>query len=78
MPPFGFSLLLILLSLVPAGLKTIIARSVPVGSTAYGWFEFIDHPFIAVLAARLVAIYGLVIHQGTVKDRVMEICGYAP
>lgn len=35
MPSFGFSLSLILLPLVLVGLKTIAARFVPVGSTAY-------------------------------------------
>jgi len=45
MPSFGFSLSLILLPLVLVGLKTIAARFVPVGSTAYEWFEFIGHPF---------------------------------
>lgn len=59
MPSFGFSLALILLPLVLVGLKTIAARFVPVGSTAYEWFEFIGHPFTAILVACLVAIYGL-------------------
>ena len=58
MPSFGFSLSLILLPLVLVGLKTIAARFVPVGSTAYEWFEFIGHPFTAILVACLVAIYG--------------------
>ncbi len=44
MPSFGFSLSLILLPLVLVGLKTIAARFVPEGSTAYEWFEFIGHP----------------------------------
>lgn len=48
MPSFGFSLSLILLPLVLVGLKTIAARFVPVGSTAYEWFEFIGHPFTAI------------------------------
>lgn len=48
MPSFGFSLALILLPLVLVGLKTIAARFVPVGSTAYEWFEFIGHPFTAI------------------------------
>ncbi len=59
------------------GLKTIAARFVPVGSTAYEWFEFIGHPFTAILVACLVAIYGLAVRQGMAKDRVMEICGHA-
>ena len=37
MPSFGFSLSLILLPLVLVGLKTIAARFVPEGSTAYEW-----------------------------------------
>ena len=75
--PFGFSLALILLPLVLVGLKTIAARFVPEGSTAYEWFEFIGHPFTAILVACLVAIYGLAVRQGMAKDRVMEICGHA-
>ena len=77
MPSFGFSLSLILLPLVLVGLKTIAARFVPEGSTAYEWFEFIGHPFTAILVACLVAIYGLAVRQGMAKDRVMEICGHA-
>ena len=59
------------------GLKTIAARFVPEGSTAYEWFEFIGHPFTAILVACLVAIYGLAMRQGMPKDKVMEICGHA-
>lgn len=77
MPSFGFSLSLILLPLVLVGLKTIAARFVPVGSTAYQWFEFVGHPFTAILVACLVAIYGLAMRQGMPKDKVMEICGHA-
>jgi H+/gluconate symporter-like permease len=43
----------------------------------YEWFEFIGHPFTAILVACLVAIYGLAVRQGMAKDRVMEICGHA-
>jgi Gnt-I system low-affinity gluconate transporter len=43
----------------------------------YEWFEFIGHPFTAILVACLVAIYGLAMRQGMAKDRVMEICGHA-
>ncbi len=77
MPSFGFSLSLILLPLVLVGLKTIAARFVPEGSTAYEWFEFIGHPFTAILVACLVAIYGPAMRQGMPKDKVMEICGHA-
>ncbi|MES5446990.1 SLC13 family permease [Escherichia coli] len=68
---------MILLPLVLVGLKTIAARFVPEGSTAYEWFEFIGHPFTAILVACLVAIYGLAMRQGMPKDKVMEICGHA-
>ena len=67
MPSFGFSLSLILLPLVLVGLKTIAARFVPVGSTTYEWFEFIGHPFTAILVACLVAIYGLAVRQACQK-----------
>ena len=77
MPSFAFSLSLILLPLVLVGLKTVAARFVPVGSSTYEWFEFIGHPFTAILVACLVAIYGLAVRQGMAKDRVMEICGHA-
>ncbi len=59
------------------GLKTIAARFVPVGSTAYEWFEFIGHPFTAIL----VCLPGRDLRPGDApgmaKDRVMEICGHA-
>ena len=77
MPSFGFSLALILLPLVLVGLKTVAARFVPVGSETYQWFEFIGHPFTAILIACLVAIYGLAFRQGMEKDKVMAICGAA-
>lgn len=74
---FGFSLSLILLSLVLVGLKIIVARFVSEGFIVYEWFEFIGYSFIAILVVCLVAIYGLVMRQGMLKDKVMEICGYA-
>ncbi|WP_297199969.1 gluconate transporter [uncultured Pluralibacter sp.] len=77
LPSFGFSLSLIMLPLVLVGLKTIASHFVAQGSTTYEWFEFIGHPFIAILIACLVAIYGLAYRQGMAKDRVMEICGAA-
>ncbi|HFZ1887608.1 TPA: gluconate transporter [Escherichia coli] len=88
MPSFGFSLSLILLPLVLVGLKTIAARFVPEGSTAYEWFEFIGHPFTAILVACLVAIYGhalqpagiilLVIGAGGVFKQVLVDSGVGP
>lgn len=77
LPSFGFSLALILLPLVMVGLKTIAARFVAQGSGVYEWFEFIGHPFTAILVACLVAIYGLAIRRGMPKEKVMDICGQA-
>ncbi|KTS75255.1 gluconate transporter [Pantoea stewartii] len=77
LPSFGFSLALILFPLVLVGLKTIGARFTAEGSTLYEWLEFIGHPFIAILLACLVAIYGLAYRQGMDKEKVMQICGSA-
>jgi Gnt-I system low-affinity gluconate transporter len=77
LPSFGFSLSLILFPLVLVGLKTIGARFTREGSTLYQWLEFIGHPFIAILLACLVAIYGLAYRQGMDKEKVMQICGSA-
>ncbi|WP_147200161.1 gluconate transporter [Pantoea sp. CCBC3-3-1] len=77
LPSFGFSLSLILFPLVLVGLKTIGARFATEGTTLYEWLEFIGHPFIAILLACLVAIYGLAYRQGMNKERVMQICGSA-
>jgi Gnt-I system low-affinity gluconate transporter len=77
LPSFGFSISLILFPLVLVGLKTIGARFTPEGSQLYQWLEFIGHPFIAILLACLVAIYGLAGRQGMEKEKVMEICGSA-
>lgn len=77
LPSFGFSLSLILFPLVLVGLKTIGARFTEQGSTLYEWLEFIGHPFIAILLACLVAMYGLAYRQGMDKERVMQICGSA-
>lgn len=77
LPSFGFSLSLILFPLVLVGLKTIGARFTEQGTTLYEWLEFIGHPFIAILLACLVAVYGLAYRQGMDKERVMQICGSA-
>ncbi len=77
LPSFGFSLSLILFPLVLVGLKTIGARFTDPASRLYQWLEFIGHPFIAILLACLVAIYGLAYRQGMDKERVMQICGSA-
>lgn len=77
LPSFGFSLSLILFPLILVGLKTIGARFTEEGTTLYEWLEFIGHPFIAIMLACLVAIYGLAWRQGMDKERVMQICGSA-
>lgn len=77
LPSFGFSLALILFPLVLVGLKTIGARFTTEGTVLYQWLEFIGHPFIAILLACLVAIYGLAYRQGMEKEKVMQICGSA-
>ncbi|WP_029570752.1 gluconate transporter [Pantoea ananatis] len=77
LPSFGFSLALILFPLVLVGLKTIGARFTTEGTALYHWLEFIGHPFIAILLACLVAIYGLAYRQGMEKEKVMQICGSA-
>ncbi|MBC8949970.1 gluconate transporter [Xenorhabdus sp. TS4] len=77
MPSFGFSLALVLFPLILVGLKTIGARFVDQQSALYHWLEFLGHPFIAILLACLVAIYGLAIRRGMSKDKVMEVCSAA-
>lgn len=66
-----------LLPLVLVGCKTIGARFVEKGSELYNILEFVGHPFIAILVACLVAIYGLAIRRGMSKEKVMEICSAA-
>ncbi|WP_241646614.1 gluconate transporter [Rosenbergiella metrosideri] len=77
LPSFGFSLSLILFPLILVGLKTIAANFIDKGSRLYEYFEFIGHPFIAILIAVLITIYGLAYRQGMDKSRVMAICGEA-
>lgn len=77
LPSFGFSLSLILFPLILVGLKTIAANFIDKGSRLYECFEFIGHPFIAILIAVLITIYGLAYRQGIDKSRVMAICGEA-
>lgn len=77
LPSFGFSLSLILFPLILVGLKTIAANFIDKGSRLYECFEFIGHPFIAILIAVLITIYGLAYRQGMDKSRVMTICGEA-
>lgn len=77
LPSFGFSLSLILFPLVLVGLKTIGAHFAEPGSRLYNFLEFVGHPFIAILLACLITIYGLARRQGMDKSRVMQICGEA-
>ncbi len=77
LPSFGFSLSLILFPLVLVGLKTIGAHFVAAGTPVYNFLEFIGHPFIAILLACLITIYGLAYRQGMEKSRIMQICGEA-
>ncbi|MBE8596225.1 gluconate transporter [Xenorhabdus sp. BG5] len=77
MPSFAFSLALVLFPLILVGLKTIGARFVDQQSTLYHWLEFLGHPFIAILLACLVTIYGLAIRRGMSKEKVMEVCSAA-
>lgn len=77
LPSFVLSLALILLPLFLVGLKTIAANFVIKGSQLYKFFEFIGHPFIAILLALLITIYGFAYRRGMEKSRVMAICGEA-
>ncbi|MEA9391466.1 gluconate transporter [Acerihabitans sp. TG2] len=77
LPSFGFSVSLVLFPLILVGLKTIGVRFVEQGGVWYRWMELVGHPFIAILLACLVAIYGLAYRQGMSKDKVMNICSAA-
>lgn len=86
LPSFGFSLALVLFPLFLVGLNTIGTKivsetaSFTVGSQVYTWhsvLKLIGHPFIAILAACLLAIYGLAIRRGMSKEKVMEVCSAA-
>ncbi len=77
LPSFGFSVVLVLFPLLLVGLKTIGTRFVDQGSAVYSWMELIGHPFVAILLACLVAIYGLAYRQGMDKEKVMAICSAA-
>lgn len=77
MPSFGFSLALVLFPLVLVALKTVAALLVEPDSTVQQWLLFIGHPFLALLIACLVTIYGLGRRYGMGKDKIMEICSAA-
>ncbi|QLI82211.1 gluconate transporter [Chitinibacter fontanus] len=77
MPSFGFSICLVLFPLLLVGLKTIVARFVDNESALYPWLQLIGHPFTAILAACLLAIYGLALRRGMSREKVMEVCSAA-
>ncbi|WP_028448488.1 gluconate transporter [Chitinibacter tainanensis] len=77
LPSFGFSVALVLFPLLLVGLKTIVARFVPADGQLYAWLQLIGHPFTAILAACLLAIYGLALRRGMSREKVMEVCSAA-
>lgn len=77
MPSFMFSLLIVLFPLALVGLKTLSSYFLVKGYDAEHWLEFICHPFIALLLACLLAIYGLGLRYGMNREKVMEICSAA-
>ncbi|KMN33461.1 gluconate transporter [Chromobacterium sp. LK1] len=77
MPSFGFSLALVLFPLAMVACKTLGSHLAAPGSAAQHWLQFIGHPFSAILAACLIAIYGLALPRGMSKDQIMQICNAA-
>lgn len=77
LPSFGLSLALVLCPLVLVGMKTIGARLVTPGSQLQQWLEFIGHPFIAILVACLIVIYGLAKPRGMTNEQTLAICSAA-
>lgn len=73
LPSFGFSLALILFPLVLVGLRTLGIGFVAQGTPFFHWLEFIGHPFTALLAACLIAIYGLALRCGMSREKIMDI-----
>ncbi|MCP1288883.1 gluconate transporter [Chromobacterium sp. S0633] len=77
MPSFAFSLTLVLFPLVMVACKTLGSHLAAPGSAVYHWLQFIGHPFSAILAACLIAIYGLAIRRGMDAEQVMRVCNAA-
>lgn len=77
MPSFAFSLTLVLFPLVMVACKTLGSHLASPGSAVYHWLQFIGHPFSAILAACLIAIYGLAIRRGMDAEQVMRVCNAA-
>jgi Gnt-I system low-affinity gluconate transporter len=76
-PSFGFSLSLVLFPLVLVGLRSIGGNFVPKDGAVYPWLQLVGHPFFAILAACLVAFYGLALRRGMSREKVLEICAAA-
>ena len=76
-PTFGLALGLILLPLIMIGVKSIALHMINESSVWYSWFEFIGHPFTAILVACFMAFYMLGIRRGLSKQDVMDICSSA-
>ncbi|MBK0414213.1 gluconate transporter [Chromobacterium haemolyticum] len=77
MPSFAFSLTLVLFPLVMVACKTLGSHLATPGSAVFHWLQFIGHPFSAILAACLIAIYGLAVRRGMDAEQVMRICNAA-
>lgn len=77
LPSFGFSLILVLFPLILVGLNTIGTRVVAPDSPLVEWFKFIGHPFVAILLACLLAVYGLALRRGMSREKVMSVCSAA-
>jgi Gnt-I system low-affinity gluconate transporter len=76
-PSFGFSLALVLFPLLLVGMRSIGGNFVPKDGSIHAWLQLIGHPFFAILAACLVAFYGLALRRGMSREKVFEICSAA-
>ena len=76
-PSFAFSMTLMLFPLFLVGLRSIGGHVVAKEGAVYQWLQLIGHPFIAILAACLLAFYGLAIRRGMSREKVLEICSAA-
>jgi Gnt-I system low-affinity gluconate transporter len=76
-PGFAFSISLVLFPLLLVGLRSIGGNFVARDGAVYPWLQLIGHPFIAILAACLLAFYGLAVRRGMSREKVLEICSSA-
>ena len=76
-PSFAFSMALVLFPLLLVGLRSIGGNLVAKDGAVYPWLQFVGHPFVAILAACLLAFYGLAIRRGMSREKVFEICASA-